>query len=146
MVSHDRYLMERVTDDQFALIDGTLRHVPGGVDEYLHLLDAGQQNRNEAKGPSASTMDKAATAQESPSEPALSNSERRELRKRFDSVARKLQKRKDEPERIKKEMAAADPSDYEKLMSLQEELAQTEQEISDLEDEWLELSDTLGIE
>ena len=146
MVSHDRYLMERVTDDQFALIDGKLRHVPGGVDEYLHLLDAGQQNRNEAKGPSASTMDKAATVQESPSEPALSNAERRELRKRFDSVARKLQKRQDEPERIKKEMAAADPSDYEKLMSLQEELAQTEQEISDLEDEWLELSDTLGIE
>ena len=35
LVSHDRYLMERVTDDQFALIDGTLRHVPGGVDEYL---------------------------------------------------------------------------------------------------------------
>lgn len=40
MVSHDRYLMERVTDDQFALIDGKLRHCPGGVDEYLRLLDA----------------------------------------------------------------------------------------------------------
>ena len=31
--------MERVTDDQFALIDGHLRHCPRGVDEYLELLD-----------------------------------------------------------------------------------------------------------
>lgn len=37
LVTHDRYLMERVTDHQFALIDGKLRHVPGGVDEYLEL-------------------------------------------------------------------------------------------------------------
>ena len=37
VVSHDRYLMERVTDQQYALIDGTFRHLPGGVDEYLQL-------------------------------------------------------------------------------------------------------------
>ena len=30
LVTHDRYLMERVTDDQFALLDGRLRHCPGG--------------------------------------------------------------------------------------------------------------------
>ncbi len=39
LITHDRHLMERVTDDQFALIDGKVRHVPGGVDEYLRLLD-----------------------------------------------------------------------------------------------------------
>jgi ABC transport system ATP-binding/permease protein len=39
LITHDRYLMERVTDDQFALFDGKIRHVPGGVDEYLRLLD-----------------------------------------------------------------------------------------------------------
>ncbi|MEC4176070.1 ABC-F family ATP-binding cassette domain-containing protein [Adlercreutzia sp. R7] len=37
LVTHDRYLMERVTDHQFALIDGKVRHLPGGVDEYLRL-------------------------------------------------------------------------------------------------------------
>ena len=40
LVTHDRYLMERVTDHQFALIDGKLRHLPGGVDEYLQLVDS----------------------------------------------------------------------------------------------------------
>ena len=39
LITHDRHLMERVTDDQFALLDGKIRHVPGGVDEYLRLLD-----------------------------------------------------------------------------------------------------------
>ena len=39
LITHDRHLMERVTDDQFALFDGKVRHVPGGVDEYLRLLD-----------------------------------------------------------------------------------------------------------
>ena len=138
--------MERVTDDQFALIDGHLRHVPGGTDEYLRLLNAATQNRNAQAPSSETTMSDGSQAQESPSEPALSNAERRELRKRFDAVARKLDKRQAEPDRIRKEMAEADPTDYEHLMELQNELAAAEKEISDLEDEWLELSDTLGIE
>src|SRR5690606_38284034 len=40
VVSHDRYFLERVTDQQFALLDGRLRHLPGGVDEYLRLSAA----------------------------------------------------------------------------------------------------------
>lgn len=37
VVSHDRYLLERVTDQQYAVLDGRLRHLPGGIDEYLLL-------------------------------------------------------------------------------------------------------------
>ena len=37
VVSHDRYLMERITDQQYAVLDGGLRHLPGGVDEYVRL-------------------------------------------------------------------------------------------------------------
>ncbi|MBM6700242.1 ABC-F family ATP-binding cassette domain-containing protein [Bifidobacterium pullorum subsp. saeculare] len=39
VVSHDRYLLERVTDQQFALIGGKVRHLPGGVDDYLRMVD-----------------------------------------------------------------------------------------------------------
>ncbi len=43
-VSHDRFLIERVTDGQYALIDSPpIRHVPGGVDEYLQAVDAAKQ-------------------------------------------------------------------------------------------------------
>ena len=37
VVSHDRYLLERVTDRQFAILDGHLRDLPRGVDQYLEL-------------------------------------------------------------------------------------------------------------
>ncbi len=42
VVSHDRYLLERVTDHQYAVLDGRLRHLPGGVDEYLRLRRSAQ--------------------------------------------------------------------------------------------------------
>jgi ABC transport system ATP-binding/permease protein len=39
VASHDRYLVERVCDQVYALFgDGKLRHLPGGVDEYLASL------------------------------------------------------------------------------------------------------------
>jgi ATP-binding cassette subfamily F protein uup len=41
VISHDRYLLERITDQQYAVLDGHLRHLPGGVDQYLQLR-AGQ--------------------------------------------------------------------------------------------------------
>ena len=40
VVSHDRYLLERVTDQQYAILDGRLRHLPGGVDEYLRIVES----------------------------------------------------------------------------------------------------------
>ena len=35
MVSHDRYFLERVCDDVWSMTGGTLKHLPGGVDQYL---------------------------------------------------------------------------------------------------------------
>ncbi len=45
LVTHDRFLMERVTDQQWALLDGHLTHMPGGVDQYLH-----RHRRGRARG------------------------------------------------------------------------------------------------
>ena len=45
VVSHDRYLLERITDQQYAILDGRLRHLPGGVDEYLRLAARARSRR-----------------------------------------------------------------------------------------------------
>jgi ATPase subunit of ABC transporter with duplicated ATPase domains len=139
LVSHDRYLMERVTDDQYALIDGHLRHVPGGVDEYLSLVDAAH---DEAA---------ADTSERDESEPqirddGLSNSERRDLMHRFESTGRRLDKARTEPGVIEAELAGIEPTDYASLQEVQERLDAKRSEISDLEDEWLDLAMRLGIE
>ena len=143
VVSHDRYLMERVTDDQYALIDGHVRHCPGGVDEYLSIL---------SKSGATATGTRPGAAAAAPQKPTrqppdgLSNAERRELKKRFDAVTRKLDKLRGEPDRLRAEMANAPADDFEKLMALQQELDATLAQTSDLEDEWLELSDRLGLD
>ena len=42
VVSHDRYLLERVTDHQVALLgDGQVRALPGGVEQYLQMRASG---------------------------------------------------------------------------------------------------------
>ena len=39
VVSHDRYFVERVCDNVYALTqDGAIRHLPGGIDQYIELL------------------------------------------------------------------------------------------------------------
>jgi energy-coupling factor transporter ATP-binding protein EcfA2 len=44
VVSHDRYLLERVTDRQIALLgDGGVRDLPGGVEEYLRAGGAARR-------------------------------------------------------------------------------------------------------
>ena len=138
VVSHDRYLMERVTDDQFALLDGRVRHVPGGVDEYLRLL--GEKN-GVAEAPATPAPEPAA-----PAGGGLTNQERRELKKRFDAVSRRLDKTASDPERLRAEMAAVDASDYAALMAAQAALDECLAEREALEDEWLDLSERLGID
>lgn len=54
VVSHDRYLLERVTDQQFALIGGKIRHLPGGVADYLAMTEAIKAGRDPFGGDAAS--------------------------------------------------------------------------------------------
>ena len=149
LVSHDRFLMERVTDDQFALIDGHVTHVPGGVDEYLRLLDEHERARAAAQEEAArrdgarAGGDGAASAGDAAT--GLSNKERRELKKRYDAIERRLEKLEGEPDRLRGELAGVDPTDYEALVAAQRRVDDAEAEISSLEDEWLELADRLGL-
>lgn len=142
VVSHDRYLMERVTDDQFALIDGHVRHVPGGVEEYLQLISS-MPVRGTGAGAPASTA--STDSGKADGENRLSNAERRELKKRYDAVTRRLEKLDGEPERLRAAMGEVDPSNYAALMAAQKELDDCLTEKSSLEDEWLELSERLGL-
>ena len=149
LVSHDRYLMERVTDDQFALIDGYVRHVPGGVDEYLRLLDehAESQPKPEVRmSKASSTLNEPQVDSQTQDSGAstLSNAERRAIKKRFDSLSRRLEKISQKPDLLREELKAIDASDYQALLAKQDEIAKAEDELEELETEWLELSELLG--
>ena len=151
VVTHDRYLMERVTDNQFALIDGHIRHVPGGVAEYLQLLAAHTPVRtsNTVTKPQDAQQGSAEQTKTSTARPCpsgvkkRSDAELRELRKRHDSVERKLATASEKSHQIVEAMHQADPTDFAKLQALQEELEQAQARVEELETQWLELEELL---
>ena len=156
LVTHDRYLMERVTDHQFAIVDGKVRHLPGGVDEYLRLIDA--RERAAAAGGGAADAAAGASgrgggvgrgagvvADVAPETGArLTGGEQRALRKLMASNEKKADTLRGKIEAKRQEMAQADPSDYLVLTALQEEIADFESQIEALELEWLEAAEKLG--
>ena len=145
MVTHDRYLMERVTDNQYALIDGKIRHLPRGVDEYLELMAEREQRSmfGVSRTPSGEEAETAEPA-DSPMRPALSNAERQSARKRLASAERRMETMRTKIEHAKSDFEQTDPTDYIALTDAQDEIARLEAQMEELELEWLEASELLG--
>ena len=150
LVTHDRYLMERVTDNQYALINGKIRHLPRGVDEYLELVGRTTDERggvvasasgkaSASKQPSTSAGEQAAGAASK-----LSGGEIRAFRKSMASAERKMDTLRGKIEGIHQAMTEVDPSDYVKLGDMQKEIKQIETQIEALEEEWMEAAEALG--
>ena len=147
VVSHDRYLMERVTDQQYAVIDGSFRHLPGGVDEYLALsaAGAGGSAAGSAQARSTAPTQKASTQEaEAPAKPKVSGAEQRAAQKESGAIERRLAKLATEQEKLSEQMSAHDASDYAGLAALGEQQQALQDEIDELEMRWLELSELLG--
>ncbi|OBG36493.1 ABC transporter ATP-binding protein [Mycobacterium alsense] len=131
VVSHDRYLLERVTDQQYAILDGRLRHLPGGVDEYLRL--AAQPAATPTAKPQASP----------PPAHALSGAQRRAAEKQLASLDRQLARLAGRIAAKHRELAHHDHSDHAGLTRLTRELRALEDETAMMEGQWLELSEHL---
>lgn len=159
LVSHDRYLMERVTDDQFALIEGKVVHVPRGVDEYLELLEdrthakqkggsssaAGSSSKGGGKGNAAGkgsaqsggTRDASSGAKDS-SGSVLSAAQARDIRKKLQSLERKMNTAQRKVDEAKQAQLEVDPYDYVALGEAQIKVKECEDRLAALEEEWLE--------
>ncbi|QIM17038.1 ABC-F family ATP-binding cassette domain-containing protein [Leucobacter insecticola] len=152
VVSHDRYFLERVTDQQYAILKHHLRHLPGGVDEYLKLR-AAEERESEAAGQQAGFAGSSAAAsaqQISESSPASAlvlppgSAERRAVEKEQQAAERRLAKLDTEVKKLHARMADHDQSDYEGLGKIGDELRALEAEVNETEERWLELSEQLG--
>lgn len=162
VVSHDRYLLERVTDSQFALLNGKIRHLPSGVQDYIDICQgkianidsgnvfgtAGTFGTNKANGSKNGNNSDNAENNNSAEDPAAAKAAKaariakREARKKMTSIERKLAKLATAKEEIQAEMAAHDPSDYAGLNEINTRAMKLEEQIGELEMQWLELSET----
>ena len=163
VVSHDRYLLERVTDQQFALIGGKIRHLPGGVQDYLDMTEAikngkdpfadektgkaGKASKGGNDAASASVVGDSssvsADGDSAAAAPKLTGKAFHEASKRVAAIERKLAKLEEQKADLEAQMAAHDPSDYEGLGKLNEQLQAVTDESESLEMEWMELSEQL---
>jgi ATP-binding cassette subfamily F protein uup len=128
-VSHDRYFLERVTDQQYAILDTRLRHLPGGVDEYLRLTAEGAGDRV-AQAPAD-----VRNAQ------AVSGAELRAAEKEMSAVERRLTRLAGQIAAKHAHIAGYDQSDHVGLAGLTRELRALEEEVDTSENRWLEISE-----
>ena len=140
VISHDRYLIERIADVTYALFgDGDLTNLPGGIEQYLERRKAMEQDsgvlnlgQNEPK------------AAEKPA--GVSPQERRELSKKMKSLDRKMEKLDEQVAALEAQITAMsqeDAPDFEAIGAKTGEVAQLRGQREELELEWLELGEML---
>jgi ABC transport system ATP-binding/permease protein len=129
VVSHDRYLLERVTDQQYAILDGRLRHLPGGVDDYLRLAQRAGAER------AAPAVARPSQSQE------MSGAQLRATEKEIALIDRRLTRLAEQITAKHHELADHDQSDHVGITRLTEELRDLEADVAESERRWLELSE-----
>ena len=133
VVSHDRYFLERVTDQQFGILGGRLRHLPGGVDEYLRL-----------RASHAAQTGAAADKPAAPVAEGLSGAELRVAQKELTAIERRLEKLAGQIDTAHQRLAEHDQGDYEGLQRLTASLRALEAQVTELEERWMELSEEVS--
>jgi ABC transport system ATP-binding/permease protein len=131
VASHDRYLVERVTDTAYGLFgDGRLVHLPGGIDEYL----------SRAATPLGGAPPAAAPIAAPPAIPDMNAGDLRAARKELGRLERQLGKLEDRIIKIN-ESLAEHGSDYDKIIELEAQLKAVQAERAQAEEAWLELAE-----
>jgi ATP-binding cassette subfamily F protein uup len=138
IVSHDRYFVERVCDDVYALTgDGAIRHMPGGIEQYV------ESRREAAQSAAADAVPRAAPAAgPAPAAAALGGGATRAARKEVQRLERALDRLGARERELHSAMAAS-ATDHGRLRELQSALAACVAERERVEATWLEVAETL---
>jgi ATP-binding cassette subfamily F protein uup len=144
VVSHDRYLLERITDQQYGIIGGEFRHLAGGIEEYLRLESSSQEKTLHQVAQPTEQPDPTSSAPSFDSGRLRPGSkEHREAEKEFNRLHKQLEQLSAEIEQLDRTLAYTNNSDFEKLVALSNERAELQRAVETTETRWLELGDLL---
>ncbi|MEV0606869.1 ABC-F family ATP-binding cassette domain-containing protein [Polymorphospora rubra] len=149
VASHDRYLIERVTDVAYGMFgDGRLVHLPGGVDEYLARVTgpAGKAPGTAGGGRAADGAGRPAgggTAEAGAAGASgLSAAEVRTARKELTRLERQVAKLEQKAAGLHEQLAA-NATDYAKVAELDAQLRAVTADREAVEESWLALAEQL---
>ncbi|WP_199422994.1 ABC-F family ATP-binding cassette domain-containing protein [Actinotalea solisilvae] len=145
VVSHDRYLLERVCDRQVALLgDGRLRDLPGGVEQYLALRREAPSRAAGAAGPEedGAAPDAGAAGPGGPAA-APSAADVRAARKEVARIDRRLARIAAREVELHEQLAAG-ATDHTLVQRLDAELRELAAEREALEEEWFVAAEVAG--
>ncbi|MGX4761873.1 ABC-F family ATP-binding cassette domain-containing protein [Corynebacterium minutissimum] len=161
VISHDRYLIERIADNTYALFgDGKLTNLPGGIEEYLRrrqqmeaaasrgVIDLGEKSSTAGSDTGGASTDATVSENAAPVK-RLSSQEERELTKKMNALERKMAKLDEKTSQLNEKMAdaaekmASGDGDSAELSRLDSDLKAVAAEREELEMEWLELGERL---
>ena len=138
VISHDRYLIERIADNTYALFgDGNLTNLPGGIQQYL--------DRRAAEETATGPLDLGERGQEVvEKQTGLSSQEEREMRKRMNALERKIAKENERADALEQEITAlSETGDFEAIGAKTKELNAVKASREEYEMEWLELGEVI---
>ena len=145
VVSHDRYLLERMCDRQVAMLgDGGVRDLPGGVEQYLDLRRAARASSATSSASAGSAGSGGSRAASSPAaSTGPSAAELRDAKKDLNRIDRLLTKLSAQEDKIHLEMAAK-AADHTVVLRLNDKLRSIVDEREALELEWLAVAEIIG--
>ena len=151
LISHDRHLLRHTVDDFYAVADGRLHALPGGLDAY-HALHA--QSKSTQPGRQASPANQPDRAQPQP--PAAKKARRRELaqqrqkyqplRQEIKTIERHLQQVQQQLQQLEQQLLDERLYQPEQKAHLQQVLQQQRQyqlQQENLESQWLQTQQQL---
>ncbi|MFC6015057.1 ABC-F family ATP-binding cassette domain-containing protein [Plantactinospora solaniradicis] len=137
VASHDRYLVERVTDVVYGMFgDGRLVHLPGGIEEYLARVPTSGGLRTGGFG----TAGPAPGAAPERTENGLSGGELRAVRKELTRLERQVGKL-EQRESALHDQLAEHSTDYNRVAELDAQLRAVRAEREQTEEAWLALAE-----
>jgi ATP-binding cassette subfamily F protein uup len=140
-VSHDRYFVERVCDDVYALTDGELLHLPGGIEQYLEDRRAATDSPRDA----SAHADGRSGRDERPAPGAALRAARKQTRaleRELKQMERKIEQLAVREGQIQEQMQQS-ATEHALLVELQADLEAAQGERSELEADWLAGSEAL---
>ena len=135
VVSHDRYFVERVADNVYALDAlGGIRHLPGGIDQYLAEV--------QAPAVPTGTLGPVPSSGAAPAGAAPKGAQIRQARRDLQRLEREIERMTEREQQLHTAMAAS-ASDHQQLAALSGELDALVAEREQAESSWLETATLL---